>query len=134
VRNELNGARKLHDSKEVILSSPLREPFMPRPFPLGKWKITKVYKSNNPNYQPVIFETDAHQLLPIWALDKNGGYDHETEELTDDYGYWLHHAWVKRDGVYVNSATTQGCGNIININEAIALEKILKAGDTIEVV
>jgi hypothetical protein len=138
VRNELDGSRALHSKAQVIMHTPgpdggPRYPYMPRPFPKGEWHITKIYETDNENYKPVIIETDAHQSLPVWALDSKGGYDHETDKLVDDWGYWLHHAWVLARGVWVASRTTHGCGNIIKEEDAPTLKDLLMVGDTLHV-
>jgi hypothetical protein len=138
VRNELDNSRKLHDPFQIILSTPgpnggARKPVMPRPFPNGRWRVTTVHHSEDPNYKPIVVETDAHQMLPVWALDSNGGYDHPTDELIDDYGYWFHHAWFKHNGVWVASHTTHGCGNIINLEDCERIFKIMCTGDYITV-
>jgi hypothetical protein len=107
---------------------------MPRPFPSGVWNILSVRHSTDPNYIPVIVETDAHQTLPIWALDAKGGYDHATDEMVEDYGYWFHHAWFKNGNVWQASSTTHGCANIINEKDCERIFELLSTGDKIEVI
>jgi hypothetical protein len=107
IRNELNGRRRLHDPKEVVkavLYGEYGPPYMPRPFPLGAWKITGIVPSDDQNYAPLKILTDAHQLVDVWALDDRGGYDHPTRERVNDGGYWLHWCGI--------SKTTLGCGRV----------------------
>jgi hypothetical protein len=60
VRNELNGRRKLHDRLEVVHAIATgNPPYMPRPFPKGKWRITGIENTDNPVYAPVKIKTDA---------------------------------------------------------------------------
>jgi hypothetical protein len=135
VRNELNGLRLSRDPAQVLRHTPRggagpRKPVMPRPFPLGRWRVTAVYETGIPDYKPVIIETDARQPLPVWALDRRGGYDRATAELVEDWGYWLHCAWIAGK----RSSTTHGCGNIIEESAALELGRLIKAGDVLEVV
>jgi hypothetical protein len=135
VRNELNGLRLLHDPSQVTRHTPprgggARQPVMPRPFPLGEWRVTAVYETGSPDYKPVVFETDARQILPVWALDRRGGYDRATGDTVEDWGYWLHCAWLNGR----RSGTTHGCGNIVEEGAAMELRRLIKAGDVLEVV
>ena len=123
IRNELNGQRKLHDPKEVvkaIVRGTYAGPYMPRPFPKGKWNITQIEYTNDPEFAPVKIKTDAHQLVQLWALDDKGGYDHGLTVLVDDSGYYLH--WSEF------SHTTLGCGRVGNntSRQVIALAYIIE--------
>jgi len=107
IRNELNGLRKLHDPKEVvkaIVQGAYAGPYMPRPFPKGKWDITQIEYTASPDFAPVKIKTNAHQLVQLWALDDKGGYDHGLTILIGDSGYYLH--WSE------HSSTTLGCGRV----------------------
>jgi hypothetical protein len=134
VRSELNGLRLLHEPGQVLRHTPrgggARKPVMPRPFPPGSWRVTAVYETDSPDYKPVIIETDARQFLPVWALDRRGGYDYATAELVEDWGYWLHCAWIGGR----RSNTTHGCGNIMEEGAALELRRLIKVGDVLEVV
>lgn len=77
---------------------------MPRQFPLGTWRITEIEETNIPEFAPIKIKTDAHQIVHVWALDKQGGYDHETGVTVNDSGYHLH--WCE------GSHTTLGCGRV----------------------
>lgn len=107
VRNELNKWRKLHTPSEVVkavVNGTWGPPYMPRQFPFGTWKILAVEETSSPEFAPIKIRTDAHQIVHVWALDKNGGYDHETGVTVNDSGYHLH--WSK------GSHTTLGCGRV----------------------
>jgi len=121
VRNEIDPlyVRKLHDPKEVRYTVSADrskgKPYMPRKFPKGTWKTTGVERYavvhgkenfDQNEYGTVRIRTDAHQKVSVWALDKNGGYDHETSEMVEDYGYLFHFA--------PTSMTTLGCGRMIS--------------------
>jgi hypothetical protein len=104
VRNEQNGRRRLHELREVVravVDGQYGPAYMPRPFPLGSWRVTAVEATTDPAYAPYKIRTDAHQMVETWALDAAGGYDHPTGEMVDDGGYHLHYA--------ENSSTTLGC-------------------------
>lgn len=107
VRNAANGLRKLHVKSEVvnsIVNGVYADPYMPAPFPKGLWKITEIIADKGRDYFPIKIKTNAHQKVPIWRLDKDGGYDHATEIMVDDSGYCLH--WSEF------SKTTLGCGRV----------------------
>jgi hypothetical protein len=125
VRNELNGRRRLHDPDEVV--NIVREngtwghAYMPRPFPLGVWKITGVEKTGVPVFAPVKIKTDAHQKVELWNLDGRGGYDRPSGVFAEDYGYHLHWSAASR--------TTLGCGRVgmDSAKEALALAALIEA-------
>jgi hypothetical protein len=128
VRNELNGRRRLHDPKEVVRMIPTAHPYMPRPFPLGRWSILGVIRRHpgDPRYNvlgPVFIRTDACQVLPVWALDERGGYDHETDELVMDTAYGLHAS--------PDSLTTWGCGRLSSATIARNLGRLVETNDRI---
>lgn len=107
VRNELNGRRKLHDPRQVVnavVNGQWGPPYMPRQFPIGTWKITAVEDTNDPEFAPIKIRTNASQPVTVWALDKDGGYDHPTDKTVMDSGYHLHYA--------SSSSTTLGCGRV----------------------
>ncbi len=107
VRNELNGRRSLGNPKDVvrsIVNGQWGPPYMPRPFPLGNWRITGIEKTDNPEFAPIKIKTDAWQKVQVWELDKDGGYSHSTGESVRDEGYHLH--WSQ------HSKTTLGCGRV----------------------
>jgi hypothetical protein len=126
VRNEINRLRPLHDAKQVIRSIPSGKPIMPRAFPIGRWRIlgVKFRTDGDVDYGylgPAFIQTNAFLLLPVWALDENGGYDHVTSELVADSGYGFHFA---RD-----SRTTQGCGRLDSATDALAFAKFVQLND-----
>ena len=122
VRNELNGDRPLHDPNDrgkVILAMNTdphtAPPVMPRQFPVGTWSIGRPVQRSNPYNKylaPFYIPTDAEQMLDIWALDENSGYDHPTGEKVLDMYYGLHFSMSK---------TTVGCISIINENDCLWL-------------
>lgn len=79
-------------------------PYDPRPFPSGSWEITSAedVEPGNLYLWPVILRTTAWQAVPIWEIvqEEVAFYAHETEELTNDWGYLIH---------YSTSPTTLGC-------------------------
>ena len=121
-RNELNGDRPLHDPDDrgkVILAmntdphtSP---PVMPRQFPNGTWNVGKPVQRSNPYNKylaPFYIPTDAEQLLDIWKLDEDGGYDHPIGRKIIDMYYGLH---------FSTSSTTVGCIRIHKENDLLWL-------------
>jgi len=127
VRNELNGRRKLHEPREVVRTIPGAYPYMPRPFPVTdgsrEWEILGVRRreATDPEYGylgPAFIQTDAELMLPIWKLDKTGGYEAETFGIVKDVGYGFHFA---RD-----SKTTQGCGRLRSEKDALALAALVE--------
>lgn len=124
VRNEIDPAavRRLHDKTEVrrsIVNGQWGPPYMPRKFPLGEWEIIGIEYTSSPDFAPIKIKTNAHQLVHAWALDANGGYDHELPDTIDDSGYHLH--WCE------GSSATLGCGRVgTNTDEQVkALAAIL---------
>ena len=93
VRNELNGERKIGIPGEVEYSvtkfGTNGKPYMPRPFPIGEWRIVGKAASINKFMQPLKFLTDAHQTVKVWEVGPEG-YVKETDEETEDYGYHIH--------------------------------------------
>jgi hypothetical protein len=136
----------LHDRNEVAYSVNADRsrgfPYMPRPFPRGLWRVTGVEwtggedprtKDRNAPYRvnpywPVKILTDAHQRLPVWKLDGEGGYERETDALIEDWGYALHYG--------NGSLSTLGCGNIATAEQAGLLGKLvegaLRGGEEIQ--
>lgn len=108
VRNEIDlyYPRRLHEKGEVRKSIPSDKPYMPRKFPLGKWEITAIewietYKFEKKEFGTVKIRTNASQKVKIWALDGQGGYDHETNEEVIDSGYLGHYSdWVNTLGCW----------------------------------
>jgi hypothetical protein len=124
VRNELNGRRGLHDPGEVVnivqANGTWGHAYMPRPFPLGKWKITGIERTSAPVFAPVKIKTNAHQKVELWNLDRGGGYDKPSGIYAEDYGYHLH--WSACSG------TTLGCGRVgrNSAKEVLALAAVIE--------
>ena len=111
VRNEIDpgAVRRLHDPSEVrrcIVNGQWGPPYMPRKFPKGECRVTdiEIITDRSSDFWPVKIKTNAHQLVQIWELDANGGYDHPIDKLIDDSGYHLH--WCEK------SISTLGCGRV----------------------
>ena len=121
VRNELNGWRHKHDPAQVVRAmthDPYNKPpVMPRPFPFGDWNVYAPRRREDKYLAPYFIPTDAEQLLTVWALDADGGYDHPTDEKVLDLGYGLH---------FSTSSTTTGCIRIFYEDDLLWLVKTIK--------
>ena len=122
VRNELNGRRSLHVAKDVVMTEPddgtNPEPYMPRGFPVGSWKIQGIVPHTDPKdhyLNPYFIATNAAQLVEVWGLDANGGYDKPTGRFVRDAGYGIH--WP--DPQY--SMTTLGCIRVVSKDDLLWL-------------
>jgi hypothetical protein len=104
VRNETNGRRH---ADQIVYSMPDNQPYQPRQFPRGRWKVGMPVERTDPYLAPWFIPTDAWQELPIWAL-KDGKYAYPTAETVQDVGYGLH---------YSTSSTTLGCIKIKNLED-----------------
>jgi hypothetical protein len=118
VRNELNGLRHLY---EPVVYTENKDgargiPYMPRPFPKGKWKILAILPKTNGYEAPEFISTDACQLVEKWTV-VNGRYGAPTGEMVMDYGYGQHNS---------TSSTTLGCGRILLSSDRAKLTAILK--------
>jgi len=130
VRHELNGKRRLHYPKDVILTYPDsgdREPYMPRQYPSGIFLVTGIEWTKDPKYAPVKIRTNALREVFIWDLDKNGGYDKPTEKIQIDTQYHIH---------YTDYKTTHGCirgGSNRNEMASLArmIEPVFESGDPV---
>ena len=122
VRNEINKERELHKKSDVVFTIPVSRynkslPYMPRRFPAGVWEITGFEFTDQKYFQPVKIFTTASQIVPIWALDTNGGYDHAAGNVQFDYGYWFH---------YWGGRTTLGCGRFDKVENILNFLAIIK--------
>lgn len=133
VKNELNHKRPSGpDDTNVFYTSPFpgeaAVPAMPRPFPIGEWKVTKI--KAYPDWikdaytHPYYFGTDAWQWLDEWALDDGGRYLEPTGRKVRDTAYGFH---------YSVSYTTLGCIRIATINDLLWLYANVKVGDRLTV-
>jgi hypothetical protein len=126
VRNELNGERLPSEhpvySEKADGSQGL--PFMPRPFPLGEWKVLAVLPKTSPYEAPEFISTDAHQPVPVYDIvedqtDSHGvHYGNPTGEYIEDFGYGLHNS---------TSSTTLGCGRIVENQDRADLTAAIRA-------
>ena len=135
VRNVQNGRRSLHVPKDVRLTDSIdgsHYPFQPSGFPVGNWKVTGVVPVTDPNdhyLNPFFIATSAVQTVNVWALDENGGYDHETDQTTLDSGYGIH--WPDPD----YGTTTLGCIRIVNKDDLLWLvDQIKNSSEEVEVI
>ena len=123
VRNEINGRRPRAGSPDLCFSilhdGRFGPPTMPRPFPVGSWRVTGIIPHLSLNAQgqpaepylfPFFIATDAWQDLDEWSLDAQGYYAEKTGRKVRDYAFGLH---------FSSSRTTTGCARI-------ALEKDLR--------
>ena len=120
VRHELNGRRLLHNTADVVYTFPVgghRKPYMPRQFPSGIYKITKVEWTEDPEYAPVKIRTTATRDVFIWDLDYRGGYDKPTEEIQSDSQYHIH---------FTDSPTTLGCIKCNKREDMVLLAKMIE--------
>ena len=122
VRSDKDGTRSLDKKSELVFPIVNGEydyarPVMPHHFPKGKWKITDLQYTEDPTFAPVKIKTNAHQKLPVWTIDPDGSYGHETTEMVDDWGYYFHASWSK---------TSQGCGIISSQKAALKLANLCK--------
>lgn len=129
VRNEIDplNVRRLHDPAEVrraIVNGQWSDPYMPRKFPKGTWKITGVEETTDDEFAPVKIKTNAHQMVETWLLDSAGGYDKPSGQYVDDSGYHLH--WSS------GSRTTLGCGRVgtDSPKQVLKLAKMIRAAKT----
>jgi hypothetical protein len=118
---------------EVVRSIPSGQPYDPRPFPGGIWRVTGVVWQKDARfdfatYGPVKILTDAWQMVEVWKLDRYGDYLRETDELVRDEGYWLH---------YSESKTTLGCLRLNSpqgiVSLARTIEEALGRGEAVRV-
>ena len=120
VRNELNGRRPNPEkipSEEVVYAITAdryhKYPVMPRTFPRGVWSVFKPLPRPDDEYlSPFFIPTEAEQYLNVWALDEEGGYDHETDQRVLDLGYGIH---------FSTSRTTVGCIRIYSEEDLLWL-------------
>jgi hypothetical protein len=128
VRNELNGFRPRPGVPDLVYSlgkdGRKEYPVMPRPFPVGVWRITGFIEHPDQEHDgylyPVYIATNAYQMLDIWELDEAGRYLSNTHEKIADYFYGLH---------FSNSDWTQGCLRIAREDDIRWLWANTKPGD-----
>jgi len=127
VRNELNGERLLSEApvKTEQADGSDGVPYMPRPFPLGEWKVTGILPKTNPYEAPEFISTDSWQFVDEWT-EANGHYGAKSGNQVQDFGYGLHNS---------TSSTTLGCGRIIETQDradlADAIRSAMDAGETV---
>jgi hypothetical protein len=130
VRNELNHLRPyspLKEGKTDVYYATGHVPAMPRPFPIGIWRITGFKEHPDPTENhgylyPVFIRTNAVSKVPEWELDENKLYKRPTGRMIDDYDLGLH---------FSTSDWTQGCIRIDTEDNIRWLWQVLTAGDTL---
>jgi hypothetical protein len=131
VRNELNGLRKFSEVPVHVTNkdgSP-GPAYMPRPFPKGLWRITRVKDTRDQGgyLSPAAVQTDAHQRVQTWTEvhSEDDGHTAQygvlTEEWVEDYFYELHDS---------TSMYTLGCGR--HNTENLCPDRIPGTHETIE--
>lgn len=86
----------------------------------------KFRDKSDPDYGylgPAFIQTNAFQVVSVWALDKNGGYDRQLDVTVTDTGYGFHFA---RD-----SRTTHGCGRLASESDALYFAKFVQSNSGI---
>ena len=110
--------RELHNANEVVKTVPGGKPYMPVIFPKGKWQVMRPVERTDPYLAPFYIPTNAWQMVQVWALDKDGGYDHPTPDFVRDTAYGLHSS---------TSRTTLGCGRLGVPGSAVQLLRVKAA-------
>ena len=118
VRNELNGWRK---KNQIVKTYPLgkfeREPYYPRKFPTGLWRVKAPIWTNDIDYAPVKIPTDAFRGVLLWDIDKNRYVKMNGRQHTDAF-YYLHYA--------ANSSTTLGCIRLNSDKDAREIAELIE--------
>lgn len=118
VRNELNTWRK---KDQVVKTYPLgnfeRQPYYPRKFPTGLWRIKKPVWTDNSDYAPVKIPTDAFRCVLLWDTDSNGYVKQNGNHHTDAF-YHLHYARY--------STTTLGCIRLDSDKDALEIAETIE--------
>ena len=93
VRNELNDLRPRNPllpgtTDDYLATGDI--PAMPRPYPVGNWRITGFKGHPDPTEDngylyPIFINTDAVNQVPEWQLDANGLYLKPTGKLIEFY-------------------------------------------------
>lgn len=117
IRNFDNGLRKLGNPEDVVYTIPTKSrdkprPYMPRAFPVGLWKITKVSERQNPYTAPYFISTNAIQLVEVWTIEDDGTYGEPTGTFVEDTGYGIHSS---------TSSTTLGCLKVQSIQSLLEI-------------
>ncbi len=117
VRNELNKRRQ---PNQVVKTFPLgttREPYYPRKFPTGIWRVKTPIWTTEPDYAPVKIPTSAERQVVTWST-KIGKYHKRTDTIQKDSFYHLH---FSRD-----SKTTLGCIRLNSEEDARQIAELVK--------
>ena len=119
VRNELNQRRQID---QVVYTIPDHDPYMPRHFPKGTWKVLSAEPRTAPDRAPYFIATDAYQMVDVWGLDGKGRYTLPNGDKVRDEGYGLHCS--------VHS-TTLGCIKIHKLEDLEWMVAQVKSGEPI---
>lgn len=139
VRTAENGLRLLHRADQVYLSTNADgsngKPIQPGVYPSGTWNVIYVKDMDPPDTDlgPIVIGTDAHQDRPVWALDDQGGYDHETTETVTDWGYEIHFCDPIQFGIYsVGCEHIRMKSGIVRLANAVRIS--ISQGEKVQVV
>ena len=127
VRTVENGLRPLHNPSQVYYSmnadGSQGKPIQPGIFPSGLWQVEGVQEMADPTgvYGPVVIRLNTQLVRNVWALDAQGGYDHETPEQIMDWFYQIHFC-PQKYGIY-----SDGCEHLLAEADQIALANAVKA-------
>jgi hypothetical protein len=100
VRNEINGRRH---ADQVVYTIPGKQPYQPRQFPKGIWKIGRPESRTDKYLAPFFIPTDAWREVTVYdveRIDNIDRYKNPTLRKEIDRAYGLH---------YSTSQTTLGC-------------------------
>jgi len=137
VRNELNGRRPKKGAPDIcytiLETGKDGPPTMPRPFPIGTWKVTGFIRHDavgpdgkplEPYLYPWFIATDANEELDEWALDERGFYKKKTGRKVESWAYGFHCS---------SSLTTLGCIRIGSVADLRWLRDNVKIGDSVKI-
>jgi hypothetical protein len=114
VRNEINGRRRLDQIvKTFPITSKLgRQPYNPRKFPTGTWRVKMPIPSDDPEFAPVKIPTDAIRRV-LTSEVEGGRYAGLSGKHQDDAFYHLHYSHKYR--------TTLGCIRLNSADDALEI-------------
>lgn len=118
VRNELNEKRKID---QVVRHMPADgghgQPYMPRTFPTGKWRVKRPIRTENPEFAPFKIPTNAVQSVGLWSAGPDGYIDPLDRTAIDSF-YHLHFA--------EHSVSTLGCIRLDSKADAIEIATLVR--------
>jgi hypothetical protein len=115
VRNLINGYLK---PGRIARSIPSGEPYIPEPFPPGRFEIYRPLPRQSEWLAPYFVPTNAKRTVRVWELDENGNYKLPTDRQVIDEGYGLH---------YSPLPYTDGCIRFINRDNLLEFTRLVNA-------